>query len=99
DNVDRYSKTNLYHAFPDAKATILMFDLSASQRVTDDANEGWMPNSPTSTQPTTYQFAAGSAWEPQARAPAQVTGYYRWTRGGLRGVDFNGTEINTGQLR
>ncbi|MFI4917847.1 MAG: type II secretion system protein, partial [Phycisphaerales bacterium JB060] len=40
DNVDRYSKTNLYHAFPDAKATILMFDLSASQRVTDDANEG-----------------------------------------------------------
>ncbi|MEQ9095283.1 MAG: type II secretion system protein [Phycisphaerales bacterium] len=99
DNVDRYAKTELYHAFPDAKATILMFDLSANVRVTDDSNPGWMPNSPRSTSPTRYQFVGGSAWEPQARADSIVTGYYRWTRGGLKGIDYGGTEINTGQLR
>ena len=98
DNVDRYSKTELYHAFPDAKCPILMFDLSASVRVTDDSNEGWRPNSPTSESPTTYPFVGGSAWEPQARADSIVTGYYRWTRGGLKGVDYGGTEIDTGQL-
>ncbi|UYV13360.1 MAG: prepilin-type N-terminal cleavage/methylation domain-containing protein [Phycisphaera sp.] len=97
DNVDRYTKTPLYHAFPDAKPTILMFDLSANQRVTDDSNEGWMPNSPRSAQPTTYRFVGGSQWEPQARADSLVTGYYRWTRGGLKGIDFGGTEIDTGQ--
>ena len=26
-----------------------------------------------------------------------VTGYYAWCRGGLRGQDYNGDEINTGQ--
>jgi prepilin-type N-terminal cleavage/methylation domain-containing protein len=97
DNVDRYSKVNLYHAFADAKVPILMFDLSATVRLTDDSNLGWQPNSPTSATPTRYQFLAGSQWEPQARAPATVDGYFRWTRGGLRGVDFGGTEVDTGQ--
>jgi prepilin-type N-terminal cleavage/methylation domain-containing protein len=100
DNVDRYSKTELYFAFPDAKVTTLMYDLSASQRVTDDANVGWDPRAPeTLDQPLEYSFVGGSQWEPQARAGSTVKGYYRWTRGGLRGVDFGGTEINTGQLR
>ena len=97
DNVDRYSKTELYHAFPDAKSTILMFDLSASVRVTDDCNEGWLPNSPTSPNPTRYVFVGGSQWEPQARADSLVTGYYRWSRGGLKAIDYGGTEIDTGQ--
>ena len=97
DNVDRYSKTNLFYAFPDAKVLVQMFDGSAAQRVTDDANEGWNPNAPQSARPSTFQFVAGSAWEPQARIGSIVTGYYRWTRGGLKGVDFGGTEVDTGQ--
>ena len=28
-----------------------------------------------------------------------VVGYYKWTRGGLKGIDFGGSEINTGQPR
>jgi hypothetical protein len=99
DNVDRYAKTNLFYAFPDAKVTILMYDLSAGQRVTDDSNVGWNPRVPDqSTGASMFQFSGGSAWEPQARVGTSVTGYYRWTRGGLKGVDFGGTEINTGQL-
>ncbi len=99
DAFDRYAKKNLFHAFPDAKATILMYDLSASQRVTDDSNIGWNPRVPDrSTGASMYEFSAGSAWEPQERAGTTVQGYYRWTRGGLKGVDFGGTEIDTGQL-
>ncbi len=99
DSNDRYSKQELFYAFPDAKTTMIMFDLSASVRVTDDANVGWQPNNPTQDRATRFQFdPSGSAWEPQARGPAAVDGYYRWTRGGLKGVDYGGTEIDTGQL-
>ena len=98
DAVDRYNKTPLFHAFPDAKVTMLMYDLSGGQRVTDDSNVGWNPRaSERSTTPSMYTFSGGSQWEPQARAGETVTGYYRWTRGGLKGVDFGGTEIDTGQ--
>ncbi|UYV13362.1 MAG: prepilin-type N-terminal cleavage/methylation domain-containing protein [Phycisphaera sp.] len=98
DSNDRYSKLELFYAFPDAKCTILMFDLSASQRVTDDSNLGWRPNSPTTAQTMRFQFdATRSLWEPQARSPSVVDGYYRWTRGGLKGVDYGGTEVDTGQ--
>jgi len=97
DDVDRYSREPLYHAFPDAKVVLLMFDGSGAQRLTDDANPGWNPRFPTSAQPTRYSFSAASAWEPQARSPSTVSGYYRWTRGGLKGIDYGGTEIDTGQ--
>ncbi|MEQ8845768.1 MAG: prepilin-type N-terminal cleavage/methylation domain-containing protein [Phycisphaerales bacterium] len=100
DSVDRYRKEELYYAFPDAKALMLMFDLSANQRLTDDSNRGWNPNQPTSTATMRFPYGPTSAWEPQARSepPQVVDGYYRWTRGGLRGVDYGGSEINTGQL-
>ena len=98
DNVDRYSLKEVYYAFPDANVAMLMYDFSASRRLTDDANRGWLPNSPTSTAATTFQYTPGP-WEPQSRANEIVTGYYRWSRGGLQAVDFGGTEINTGQMR
>ena len=98
DSNDRYSKLELFYAFPDAKTTILMFDLSASVRVTDDSNLGWDPRFPTQDRTMRFQFdASSSAWEPQARSPSAVDGYYRWTRGGLKGIDYGGTEIDTGQ--
>ena len=98
DSNDRYSKQELFYAFPDAKTTMIMFDLSASVRVTDDSNLGWDPNNPTSDRPSRFVFdPTGSQWEPQARGPSPVDGYYRWTRGGLKGIDYGGTEIDTGQ--
>ncbi|MEQ9095284.1 MAG: type II secretion system protein [Phycisphaerales bacterium] len=100
DSNDRYSKQELFYAFPDAKTTMIMFDLSAGQRVTDDSNLGWDPRTPTQDRAMRFVFdPTGSAWEPQARGPSAVDGYYRWTRGGLQGIDYGGTEINTGQLR
>ncbi len=98
DNFDRYSKDELYFGFLDAKVTILMYDLSANVRVTDDSNPGWVPTAPTSSTPTRYTYLGGSAWESQNRKDQPVDGHYRWTRGGLKGIDFGGTEIDTGQL-
>lgn len=100
DSHDRYNKDELFFGFADARVTTLMFDLSAGQRLTDDANSGWDPRSPRSRNPMRFVYSpTGSEWESQARAETPVDGYYRWTRGGLKGVDFGGTEINTGQLR
>ena len=97
DSVDRYSKEEKFFGFPDAKAVMLMFDYSASQRLTDDANPGWFPYAPRSTRATSFTYAPDD-WEPQFRADATgVLGYYRWTRGGLKGVDFGGSEADTGQ--
>ncbi len=98
DSVDRYSKNEIYYAFPDAKSLTLMFDLSANVRVTDDSNLGWNPSTPTSPTPMRFKYSPASQWESQLRADEEVDGYYRYTRGGLRGVDFGGSEIATGQL-
>ena len=100
DSNDRYSKQELYYAFPDANVIVLMYDFSASQRFTSDSNVGWNPGQADSSRATMrFVFdATDSKWEPQTRSPSPVDGHYRWTRGGLRGIDFGGTEIDTGQL-
>ncbi|MEO1008429.1 MAG: prepilin-type N-terminal cleavage/methylation domain-containing protein [Planctomycetota bacterium] len=96
DSVDRYSRDELYYAFPDARAVVLMFDYSAGQRLTADSNKGWDPRDPDSSDPTTATYSP-DRWEPQSRSGETFEGYYRWTRGGLLGIDFGGTEIDTGQ--
>jgi hypothetical protein len=48
--------------------------------------------------------AASVAYTPQGHEPRAITGptdlgrgNFRWTRSGLRGVDFGGREVNIGQ--
>ncbi len=98
DSHDRYSKEELFFAFPDAKIPMLMFDLSAGVRLTADSNPGWDPRTPRTDRAMRFVYdPSASKWESQSRAVTPVDGYYRWTRGGLKGVDFGGTEIDTGQ--
>ncbi len=66
-------------------------------------NEGWHPQQPTSAAAMNFTYQP-DVWEPVASHPTSpginsepAKGYYRWTRGGNRGVDFNGFEIDTGQ--
>lgn len=96
DLFDRHSrKKTIFYAYDDAKEPLLFFDGSASVRRTGDANKGWNPVSPTSMAVTTYQYWPGPG-EPRTlsgNAADVVTGYYRWTRKGLRGVDYNGGEV------
>ncbi len=99
-----FSKTQIYYAYDVARVPVLMFDSAVSVKVTGDANLGFDPRNPTSAAAQRYIFLP-KAWEPEPLFGAVgngagdlVSGYYRWTRGGLSGVDFGGKEINTGQF-
>ena len=68
-------------------------------RSTRSANPGWHPFRPASAISTLF-FYAPDTWEPPTTDGSfseTVTGYYRWTRGGIMGRDFDGPEIDTGQ--
>jgi prepilin-type N-terminal cleavage/methylation domain-containing protein len=91
--ISRHSgRRALYHAYPDAKVPMAMFDGSVRTRRTGEMNQGGQPNLPTSIFPTQYSYDPGIlGFEPPNRSgrmtPDLVLGYYRWTRGGLRGND------------
>ncbi len=95
-----FGRVQSYFGYPTARVVVLMMDNSSSVRLTSDSNNGWIPNTPQSPSPITYQYTPAN-WEPpthNGQAAEQITaGRYRWTRGFNSGVDFNGTEINTGQ--
>jgi prepilin-type N-terminal cleavage/methylation domain-containing protein len=63
-------------------------------------NEGWQPNAPGNRLPTQILYdptQAGSApWSAppsNGQTSEQTKGYYRWTREGLRGIDFGSQEV------
>jgi prepilin-type N-terminal cleavage/methylation domain-containing protein len=96
-----FTKDQLYFGYQNARVTVLMHDSSVPVRKTTDCNIGWHPNYPTIAGfPVPYNYAP-DVWEPPTASGAVVDpinyGYYRWTRGFLKGVDFNGVEIFTGQ--
>jgi len=97
DLFDRHSrKRSLFYAYPDAKQPLMFFDGSVSFKRTGDGNKGWDPMNPTSrTAVTSYLYYPWPS-EPKtlSGAPSQtVQGYYRWTRKGIKGVDFGGGEV------
>ena len=94
-----FGKSQTYACYENARSTILMCDASVDIRTTRDSNLGWNPNAPTNSAPTTFSYQP-DVWESPtlSGAPAEVVrGYYRWTRGGARGIDFGAREVNTGQ--
>ena len=90
----------VFFGYPDARQPLLMFDTSVNVRISADANFGWVPTAPTSKAWTRIVYEP-DAWEgdPPRDGDDRAIGYYRWTRGGLAGIDYGGTEIDTGQLR
>lgn len=95
DTHQRHAKQQLFFAHPSARQPILFFDSSVVDRATKDANLGWQPNTPTSPNPTIIRYAP-YRYEPPAsngQAYEEFVGRYRWTRGGIKGVDFGGSEV------
>lgn len=93
------SRTQTYYAVPGAKVNVCFFDGSVAYKSNKLANRGWDPTHPTSSDGFQYDYLP-DRWEAPAVSPTgrdRVYGYYRYTRGGLRGIDFGGGEINTGQ--
>ena len=84
-----YTEEALFYAFPEAKQPLLFFDGSVVDRVTRDSNPGFDPFNPAYPGPSEIQ------WGHPMPTRATILGYYRWTRGGLRGIDFGGGEIDT----
>ena len=87
-----------YYGLEQARTNLLFFDGSVGMRRTSDANPGWRPNTP--TFPCMAFYYQPSSWEPGTISGGLndfVKGYYRWTRGGLKGIDFNGKPLDTGQ--
>lgn len=89
---------SLYHAYTNAKAQLGFYDASVRIIETKTGNRGFNPAAPGSPAPTSYAYAPNLQWEPPCRNRAltqeTVQGYYRWTRGGLKGLDFGGGEID-----
>jgi len=98
---DRHSTNDgLYYAYEQAKSSQLFFDSSVRALATSESNPGFDPNNP--WEPTTVCLEykplttdPDPVGNPERRLPV----WYRFTRGGLRGVDYSGTEVNTGQPR
>jgi prepilin-type N-terminal cleavage/methylation domain-containing protein len=90
-------KIPLFYGYPDAFVPLVFWDGSVRARYTIDANMGWDPNLPTRIFPIQYNYNPGIlGFEPPTRSGEpfdRVVGYYRWTRGGLKGVDFGSKEV------
>jgi prepilin-type N-terminal cleavage/methylation domain-containing protein len=96
-----FSRDQLYFGYDNARVTVLMHDSSVTVKKSTDCNIGWHPNYPSIAGfPVPYNYAP-DVWEPPTVSGGIVdpiySGYYRWTRGFLKGVDFGGNEIYTGQ--
>ncbi len=94
DTQQRHVDTDLFYAYPQARQPLLFWDGSVSMRKTADANEGWLPQLPEQKGATKYLYSPDAGFEspPISSDERMMTGYYRWTRGGLHGVDFSGSE-------
>ena len=75
--------------------------------IAQDANDGWNPASKSQPLATVFAYTP-EAWEAAPTlggtfpaspggggSPDTVTGFYRWTRAGLQGIDFGGSEVIT----
>jgi prepilin-type N-terminal cleavage/methylation domain-containing protein len=96
DLFDRHSyKRDIWHAYENAAQPLVFFDGSVAMRKTKDSNKGWDPKNPGPIPGTKYYY-----W-PTANEPPTLSGlqydavfpHYRWTRHGLRGVDYSGGEV------
>ncbi len=88
------NKREYSYTFPIAKQPLLMFDQSVNNFVSNRSTLGGSPVSAnTSWVAETFDYDPG-AWEaaPDGLNPGQRHGRYRWTYGGLKGLDFNTTK-------
>jgi prepilin-type N-terminal cleavage/methylation domain-containing protein len=95
-----FTKTQVYCAYPSARITCMMYDSSVGIYKTSEANKGWTPNTPTASGELGYNYSP-DLWESATLngmpTEPMLYGYYRWTRGMLKGTDFGMNPIYTGQ--
>lgn len=97
-------KRDMFYGYAAARQPLLFWDSSVSMRKTEDANKGWYPYAPGKADASVFTYDPDSGFEPPVPFSASnrreweqsrsVTGFYRWTRGDLRGIDYGGIELN-----
>jgi hypothetical protein len=98
DLFDRHmSKRTQFHAYPDSAQPLIFADGSVQVKKTRDSNRGWDPDAYLNLNAVTqYRYKPLSYGDPPARTTGtqgdSVIGYYRWTRWGVRGIDFGAKE-------
>jgi Tfp pilus assembly protein PilE len=81
-----------------ARAPVLTYDAAARIRPTAECNPSWRPQLP--SFPCMAYYYQPASWEPPTTNDdfLQLSyGFYRWTRGGLKGIDFGALPLDTGQ--
>ena len=97
DFYDRHTGTEQFYAYADAKTNSLFFDGSVRFLLTGDANPGWRPNNPQNLTPSVTNYVPNPIFEPPARSGRQdqdLGTWFRFTREGLRGIDYGGSPVN-----
>ncbi len=96
EEFDRFSdRDGLYFAYPEAKCNLAFFDGSVRNEQTADANAGWNPNEEDTDWTQIYK-PLDTFPLPKDGLENNATEYcqrYRWTRYGLRGIDYGGKDI------
>lgn len=93
----------LYYADPAASINVLFFDGPTRRIETADANPGWDPRDACDMSKSVQQIYRSidtryfrdydGFVNPDGNT--FMAGYYKWTRGGLFGIDVGGGEVNT----
>lgn len=95
------TKYRAFYAYPGLSLPALCFDQHAFMAKTDDMLHGFQPETPRNAFPTALTYdpvTAGRPWDapPVGGVPGtNLPGRCQWTRGGLQGVDFGMTEVDT----
>ncbi len=105
DSISRYKgKSQFYYAYPDAITLNLFFDGHVAFKKTGnpfnrggrrvDANDGVNNLTPLSGFPMIVLYQPEASWEPIRNGEAEYSapGFQRWTRGGLKGIDFDSNQ-------
>ncbi len=98
---DRHTSSDgMYYAYEQAKSSQLFFDSSVRAFATSESNPGFDPNNPGDASTICLKYTPLSTDPDPVGDPGRdLPVWYRFTRGGLRGVDYGGSDINTGQNR
>ncbi len=95
EEFDRFTdKRGLYFAYPEAKPNLAFFDGSVRSELTADSNAGWNPSQPgtewmqTYVPLDTFPLPKGGLGD-----PGRYCQRFRWTRYGLQGIDFGGSDV------
>lgn len=100
---DYHAKRVTYWAYDDVKIPLSFYDTHVAVTKIGDCNPGWKPQKPTDKNPSIIAYdptiASPLNWEPEpiTAVGEKYIGRIAWTRGGIKGNDVGGSEIDTGQ--